>query len=186
MRTIQPARTHAARGPLAGLLAGALVLLLAACGSSAATSAPATAPATQVPATAPAASADAGGGGGGDTGTADCAAVKEAATTISLELTLLMQADSAAQWKAMTAADAPVVLSGDRLAAAVDVLGKAAGAGDLAAKYRAIAALEQAAVASGDPWGGGTGPGAEAQKKVAAEYVDLGVALGTLLDSLGC
>jgi hypothetical protein len=112
--------------------------------------------------------------------------VTEAATTISLELTLLMQADSAAQWTSMTAADAPVVLSGDRLAAAVEVLGAAQGAGDLAAKYREIATLEQAAVASGDPWGGGTGPGAQVQKKVAAEFVDLGVALGTLLGSLGC
>ena len=127
-----------------------------------------------------------GSGGTAGVGTVGCAAVKKAATTISLEMQLLYQAGSADQWKAVTASTSPIVLSGDRLAAAVDVLATAPGSGDLVAKYREIADLERQAVASGDPWGGGTGPGAQAQKKVRAQLIGLGVGMGKYLDGLGC
>jgi hypothetical protein len=170
-----------------GILLLACLALVAACGGSGgATSAPtadgqgaATAAATRAAAT-PGSDASAAAGSG------DCATWKEVATTISLETQLLYQADSADQWASMTDPGSPLVLSGDRMAAAVDVLSKAPGSGDLVAKYRVIADLEKQAVAMTDPWGGGSGPGAQVQQKVQATFVELGVALGTLLDTLGC
>ena len=119
-------------------------------------------------------------------GTPECAAAKEAAATISVEMQLLYQAGSADQWTAMTASTAPLALSGDRMWAAIDALSQAPGSGDIVVKYREIAALEKQATSSRDPWGGGTGPGAILQKKVKASFIDLGMALSTLLEDLGC
>jgi hypothetical protein len=115
-----------------------------------------------------------------------CATWQQAAETLSLETKMLFQADSAAQWKAMTDPTAPIVLSGDRMAKAVAILSATPGSADLMAKYRAIAELEKQAVASTDPWGAGNGPGAQVQQTVSAAFVDLGTGLGNLLSTLGC
>jgi hypothetical protein len=164
------------------------VVLVAACGGSgSAASAPTAAgQGTTTAASTQAAATQGTGAASSAAGPGDCAAWKEAATTMSPETQLLHQAGSAVQWAAMTASTAPIVLSGGGLAAAVDVLSRPPGSGDLVAKYREIADLEKQAVSSGDPWGGGSGPGAQVQKKGQASFIDVGVALSSLLEHLGC
>lgn len=118
-------------------------------------------------------------------GSTACDGVEEAATKVALEMTLLLQADSAAQWATMTDPNAAVRLDPAATAAALDVLARLPGSGDLVASYREIVDLEAQAVA-GDAWGGGTGPGARANALVAERYVDLGVGLSTLMEGAGC
>jgi hypothetical protein len=180
-------RWGAARFDILVLVFACLALVAACSGSAGATTVPAgSTPAGAVPAGTTAPVASSGGASPAGPGAAGCAAVMEAAATISIEMQLLYQAGSADQWEAMTASTAPIALSGDRFAAAVEVLATAPGAAELAAKYMEIAGLEKAATTSSDPWGGGSGPGARVQQKVQATFIDLGVALSTLLESLGC
>jgi hypothetical protein len=159
-----------------------LALVAACSGSGGATTVPVGSAPTDT--TAPVASA--GGASSTGPGTAGCEPVTAAAATISIEMQLLYQAGSADQWEAMTASTAPIALSGDRFASAVEVLATAPGSADLVARYREIALLEKEATTSSDPWGGGSGPGARVQREVQAGFIDLGVALSTLLESLGC
>ncbi len=164
-----------------------VALVIACSGSGGATTVPAeSAPVGSAPADATGPVASSGGASPAGPGAVDCEAVTAAAATISIEMQLLYQAGSADQWEAMTDSAAPIALSGERFALAVEVLATAPGSADLVARYREIALLEKEATTSSDPWGGGSGPGARVQQEVQARFIDLGVALSTPLESLGC
>jgi hypothetical protein len=185
MRSPWRSRSVHSRG--ATILAGAtLVLAVVGCsgGSGTATTAPAASAAASAAASVAAAPSSAPGASSG-MGGAGCDGIREAATRVSLETQLLYQADSGERWATMTDPSAPIRLDAGAMAAAVDVLATLPGSGDLVASYRQIVDLERQA-GSGDPWGDGSGPGARAHELVKAKFIDLGVALSTLLEAAGC
>jgi hypothetical protein len=180
-------RSRSVRSSAAMMLAAALLALVAA-GCSGTSASPTGDPAgSAAPSAAVQPSSGSGGavGGGSGAGAASCDRVREAATLVALQMQLLYQADSAAQWTSMTDPATPVRLDATSAAAAVDVLATLPGSGDLVASYREIVDLERQAE-SGDPWGDGSGPGARAHALVKATFIDLGVALSTLLEAVGC
>jgi hypothetical protein len=119
-------------------------------------------------------------------GAVDCEAVRHALEVQNLNMQLLFQATSDAQWKALLDPQSPIPANAKAYSEAIETIATLPGASGVIGTFREIAAQFRMAATSGKPYSDGSGIGASLYKLVSDNFVTGQAALSTAWEESGC